>query len=145
MRFLKEDLHRLLLNTGLPPDCVNALLIFESSVLQRLHALSSEVITASVPSRKPPVGALLSAARVIQQITASKELDTLMASEVDGEITEDIAPWMVKWKGEDSRKKAFAKALIDVYARRQADRNVAQVRIIYGSTRICLFTILFSK
>nr|CDS31811.2 midasin [Hymenolepis microstoma] len=127
LTFHKEDLQRLLLNTGLSPACVNALLTFESSVIQRLHAISPEVTTSSLPPRKPPVGALLSAARVIQQIIISKELDALMGSEGGEEITEDIAPWMVKWKGEDSRKKAFAKSLIDVYSRRQTDHNVSQV------------------
>uniref|UniRef100_A0A0R3T203 Midasin n=1 Tax=Rodentolepis nana TaxID=102285 RepID=A0A0R3T203_RODNA len=129
LTFHKEDLQRLILNTGLSPACVNALLTFESSVIQRMHTLAPEVTASSLPPRKPPVGALLSAARVIQQITSGKELDALMGSEGAEETTEDIAPWMVRWKGEDSRKKAFAKALIDVYSRRQTDHNVSQVLI----------------
>lgn len=130
---MREDLQRLLLNTGLDPVCVNALLTFESSALQRLHALSSEGLATSMPPRKPPVGALLSAARMIQQIVGSNTLDVLVNSGEGGDV--DATSWMVKWRSGDPRKRAFAKALIDTYARRQTDRNIAQ-----GLTRvICEF------
>ncbi|VDK34052.1 unnamed protein product [Taenia asiatica] len=117
----KDDLHRLLLSTGLPANAVTALLVFEDSALKRVQTAATVT-----PPRKPPVAALLSAARMIQQLLSSygKE-DLFSAADCDSEETEAVA-WMGKWRG-DVWKRAFAKALMDVYARRQTNKNFAEL------------------
>lgn len=121
MTVAKDDLHRLLLSTGLSANAVAALLVFEDSALKRV-----QIASTVMPPRKPPVGALLSAARMIQQLSSSygKE-DLFSAVDCDSEEAEAVA-WMGKWRG-DMWKRSFAKALIDVYARRQTNKKFAEV------------------
>ncbi len=131
-----EDLRRLLLNTGLPPGDVEALLYFESVAYGRVAGkLSTNNTTdaAFLPLRKPPVGALLSAGHVILQLrSAQPELFTRpneapYAS--DAAVCEsEGAAWITRWSQTGSER-AFAKALIDVYVKRQTDQRVAQVRL----------------
>ncbi|CDS41244.1 midasin [Echinococcus multilocularis] len=118
----KDDLHRLLLGTGLSANAVAALLAFEVSVLERVHASS---IAAPHPC-KPPVCALLSAARMIRQLLTSYGRGGLFSA-VDcySKEAEDVA-WTGKWRG-DAWKHAFTKALVDVYARRQTNQKFAEL------------------
>ena len=116
LTYAKDDLHRLLLSTGLSPAAIAALGAFEASALDRFHQAAAN--SAPLPPRKPPVGALISAARIIQQLLSEKCKTTPLPTE------DEIAN---KWPSEDVNKRAFAKALIDVYARRQRDRNLGKV------------------
>ncbi|KAL5111458.1 Midasin [Taenia crassiceps] len=121
LTFAKDDMHRLLLSTGLSANAVAALLVFEASALKRVQALSPVT-----PPHKPPVGALFSAARMIQQLLSSHGTENLFSAvDCDSEEAEAVA-WMGKWHG-DAWKRAFAKALIDVYARRQMNKKFAEL------------------
>ncbi len=135
-----EDLRRLLQNTGLPPGDVEALLYFESvaygRVAGKLSANNTTTDVAFLPLRKPPVGALLSAGHVILQLrSAQPELFTRpneapYAS--DAAVCEsEGAAWITRWSQTGSER-AFAKALIDVYVKRQTDQRVAQVRLFFS-------------
>ncbi|VDM21800.1 unnamed protein product [Hydatigera taeniaeformis] len=118
----KDDLHRLLRSTGLSANAVAALLAFEASSLERVHATP----IVPLPPRRPPVGALLSAARMIQQLLSSHGKEDLFPAVGCDSKADEAMAWMSKWRG-DVWKRAFAKALMDVYARRQANKKVAEL------------------
>uniref|UniRef100_A0A5K3FIW9 VWFA domain-containing protein n=1 Tax=Mesocestoides corti TaxID=53468 RepID=A0A5K3FIW9_MESCO len=130
----KEDLERLLLNTGLASNAVLALLAFESTALDRVTKRLSAAnwdTTTFLSIRKPPVGALLSAGRIIQQLLAQSSRSLFpegtewqSASDAEACQAEGVV-WINRWN-DNPYQRAFAKALLDIYVKRQADWKVAE-------------------
>nr|VZI14611.1 unnamed protein product [Spirometra erinaceieuropaei] len=142
-----EDVHRLLLAMRLPNQHAAALLHFDTACAQSiphllLHPTSAEgteegsQLTLLQSSRKLPIGALLSAGLILQQLLdllpgddefSKSDLLAWTAGPVnEAECRADGAVWLLQSKYSRVQR-AYLKVLEDVYVRRhQTDRRLAE-------------------